>query len=133
VNDAVESYRLTVEPYPGYVHATGHGERTAANARRFLEEAYRACVERGVDALLLEMRFTGPRLAVGSIYGVISDRSMDGTALKRIAYVDGTSEDPDEPRFAEMAAQNRGVNVRLFHELEPARAWLTQRADARPR
>jgi hypothetical protein len=122
----MEPYRLVIEPHPGYVHATAYGERTAANSRRFLEEAYAACLARGVHALLLEVRFTGPSLGVGSIHGVITDRAMDGTALQRIAYVDGTSDDPDKPRFAEMVAMNRGVNVRLFRELQAARAWITE-------
>jgi hypothetical protein len=127
----MEPYRVTLEPEPDCLHATAYGERTADNARRFLEEAYAACMARGLDTLLLEVRFSGPSLGFGSIFGVISERSMDGTALKRIAYVDSTSDDPAHARFAEMVAMNRGVNVRLFRDVESARAWV-KRGDARP-
>jgi hypothetical protein len=49
--------------------------------------------------------------------------------LKRIAYVEGGSEhDPQEARFAETVARNRGVNVRLFWAVEDAEIWLCELA-----
>jgi hypothetical protein len=41
------SYELILEKRPTYLHAKVVGERTPANARRFLEEAYAACVQSG--------------------------------------------------------------------------------------
>lgn len=32
---------------------------------------------------------------------------------------------PEKMKFAETVAMNRGVNVRLFHDLETADAWLS--------
>ena len=126
----MEPYRLVIEPHAGFLHATVFGERSAESARRYLEEAYAACVEHACDALLLDVRFSGPSLGIGSIFGVISDRVLDGAALRRIAYVDNSGDDPERARFAEMVAMNRGVNVRLFRDAEAARAWLTQGRDA---
>ncbi len=118
-------YALTLEEAPGYLHAVATGERTAANARRFLEEAYRACVGLGQDALLIEVRFSGPALPLGSIFSVIKDRATDGARLRRIAYVEAGLQDDEQAKFAELVAMNRGVNVRLFADLDAAREWLT--------
>lgn len=127
-------YAMTVEENPGYVHAMATGERTAANARRFLEEAYQACVRLGRDALLVEVRFDGPSLPLGSIFAVIKDRAMDGASLRRIAYVEPNLRDAEQASFAELVALNRGVNVRLFADIAAARAWLSgEPPDRRPR
>jgi len=126
-------YAMTVEEHAGYLHATATGDRTAANALRFLEEAYQACVAMGRDSLLIEVRFTGPSLSIGSIFSVISNRSIDGAALRRIAYVEPLLENREAARFAELVAVNRGVNARLFPSVEAAGAWLSEELpDRRP-
>src|SRR5262245_2939732 len=118
------SYELTVQQRPGYVHAAATGERTPQNILRFLKEAYVACVNSGCPSLLLEMRFVGPRLSETSIFEVISDRVADGLKLRKIAYVDNAPE-LSAAFFAETVAMNRGVNVRLFPDVEAAEGWLT--------
>jgi hypothetical protein len=124
------SYQLTIEERPTYVHATAVGERTPANALRFLQEAYAACVKSGRSDLLLDMQFTGPALNTTSIYQVISDRVPNGRNLRKIAYVDSsTAFDPGMPYFAETVAVNRGVNVRLFQSVELAEKWLVGEGD----
>jgi hypothetical protein len=115
---------MTMDECPGYLHVVGEGDRTPENALRVLQDSYAACVERGRRGLLLEVRFSGPSLGVSSIYRVIGERAIDGAALGRIAYVEAQMDDPDRARFAEMVALNRGVNVRLFNDVEAARRWL---------
>ena len=51
-------------------------------------------------------------------------RAPDGSKLSRIAYVDRT-DDPAMAHFAELAARNRGVNVRLFLTVDAATLWLS--------
>jgi len=119
-------YAMTLEENPGYLHATATGERTAANALRFLREAYQACVRLHHDALLIEIRFTGASLSLGSLFGVINDRAMDGASLRRIAYVEPELRDRSHADFAELVAVNRGVNVRLFPDVDAAREWLSE-------
>jgi hypothetical protein len=118
------SYELILEKRPTYLHAKVVGERTPANARRFLEEAYAACVQSGCSALLLEMQLSGPSLNTTAILDVISQRAPDGSKLSRIAYVERT-DDPAMAHFAELAARNRGVNVRLFLTVDAATLWLS--------
>lgn len=122
-------YQLTLEERPGYLRAKVVGERTRENALRFLEEAYSACVMSGHSALLLEMRLSGPSLDTASILEVISQRAPDGMRLRKIAYVQPLVADPAMPYFAEQVAINRGVNVRLFQNVDAAAAWLSDARD----
>ena len=121
-------YRLTTEERHGYLLARVTGLRTAENAQRFLKEAYEECAKRGVAALLLEMGLTGPALDMATVFRVIANRAPDGAKLKRIAYVEPSPTDIPAALFAETVANNRGVNVRLFKDLETADHWLTEPA-----
>jgi hypothetical protein len=118
------SYHLTLEEHPGYLHAAVTGTHTPENALRFLKEAREACTQRGYNAVLLELKLAGPSLDSTSIFRVIAQRSTDATGLKKIAYVDASSRDPEKMKFAETVAINRGVNVRLFQDLAQAKEWM---------
>ena len=117
-------YHLTIEEQPAYLHAMVTGTHTPENALRFLKEVREACTQRGYTAVLLEMNLAGPSLDSTSIFRIISQRSADAVGLGKIAYVDATSRDPERMKFAETVAVNRGVNVRLFHDLAKAKAWM---------
>ena len=119
------SFNLTIDVQPTYLRARVVGDRTPQNAMRFLKEVYEACAEQGIWSLLIEMNFTGPSLDIGNIFEVISKGSRDGMKLERIAYVEASLGDIEKARFAETVAVNRGVNVRLFRDVEAAQAWLS--------
>jgi hypothetical protein len=80
----------------------------------------------GGVAELLEVNFTGPSMGITNVFEVVSEGSRDGLKLERIAYVEAGLGDVDAPRFAETVAVNRGVNVRLFRDVEAAAAWLSE-------
>ncbi|MFL6620091.1 MAG: hypothetical protein ACJ8MH_15915 [Povalibacter sp.] len=121
------TYSFIVEKKPTYLIAKGQGELTEANARRFLIDAYQACVEHNMDRLLVVMSFIGNSLGFGSVYSVIAERSHDGSMLKSIAYVDHNPAHAGETaEFAETVAINRGVNVRLFESVAAAERWLQE-------
>ncbi len=121
-------YRLTITERPSFLHASVTGPNTPQNVLRFLEQAYAACVERGQASLLLEMNLSGPSIGSASIFNVIAQRSADGAKLRKIAYVDRIERDPEKVRFAETVAVNRGVNVRVFPDIEAAAGWLCEGA-----
>jgi hypothetical protein len=118
------AYQLTLVEHPTYLHGRVTGERTGANALRFLTEMHEESVKRGITSVLIEIAFTGPSLDTGTIFSVISERSPFGAKLRKIAYVDTTDPDPRKVEFAETVALNRGVNARLFGSLEAARRWV---------
>jgi len=120
------AYQLTLEERRSHLHARVIGERTAENARRFLEETYTACVANGYSSVLLEVHLSGPSLDHTTVRGVIGDCSASGTKLRKIAYVQPVVDDPAVPYIAERAAINRGMNVRVFKDVTAAERWLTE-------
>jgi hypothetical protein len=121
-------YRLVITEHPGYLQATVSGAHNAKNALRFLTESFEAIAKSGHTSLLLEFNLSGPSLDSSSIYDVVAQRTAVAAKLRRIAYVDhsGHGRDPSKMKFAETVALNRGVNVRLFHDLEDAKRWLSE-------
>jgi hypothetical protein len=119
-------YRLTLEMHPRYLHACATGTHNAANVARMLHEVNDACVRQGITAVLLEMNFSGPSLATGSIFSLVSQGSAAAKSLRKIAYVDSSRRDFEKKKFAETVAVNRGANVRLFPGVEEAARWLAE-------
>ena len=119
-------YHLTIEERPGYLHAKVTGTHSTENLRRFLKEVREACVQRSCFSVLLETNLSGPSLGASSIFSVVSERSADAATLRRIAYVDpGSERSPEQLKFAETVAVNRGVNVRLFRTVAEAERWIS--------
>src|SRR5213078_1351367 len=98
------SYRLTVEQWRTYVHAKVVGERTPENVLRFLRDSYTACVNCGRSAVLLEMHLFGPSLTTGHVFELIATWVPDARKLRKIAYVEGSVDDPNTPAFFETVA-----------------------------
>jgi len=117
-------YQLILEERRSHLHARVIGERTAANARRFLEETYWACVANGYSSLLLEIHLCGSSLDHTTIRRVIGDYAANGAKLRKIAYVQPKAADPAAPYVAERTAIDRGVNVRVFRDVPAAERWL---------
>ena len=120
------AYELTIEERPNYVHVIAEGDRTPENAHRFLKDAWEACQRTGRTAVLLDLRLTGPPLDYADIFRVISERSADGSKLRKVAYVQSSTPDPTRPQFAETVALNRAVPARLFPDIASAARWLDE-------
>ena len=120
------SYELRLEERRSHLYAAVSGDRTPENARRFLEEAYAACVERGYSGLLLDMQLTGPSLGQDHVSRVISARAPEGAKLRKIAYVENSPGDPAMTYLAESEAISQGVNVRVFRDVPAAERWLSE-------
>jgi hypothetical protein len=65
----------------------------------------------------------------GYLRAKVVGRAPDGMRLRKIAYVQPLVADPAMPYFAEQVAINRGVNVRLFQNVDAAAAWLSEAPD----
>ena len=119
-------YQVTIEEKPAYLHAKVVGPRTPENAIRYLEEVYAACLRTGLSQVLLEMALSGPSLGPSGILRVVSERSADGSKLRKIAYVEASMDGQQRAKFAETVAINRAVNVRLFESVDQAVRWLEE-------
>lgn len=116
-------YQFSAFPHPTYLHVRATGIHGTQTVMRFMQDAYRECVARGYDSLLIEQALAGPSLGPGGIFRIVQDRLASGLSLRRIAYVDTFGRD-DGRRFVEDVARNRGINIRSFASLEEARGWL---------
>jgi hypothetical protein len=119
-------YQLTIEDRPTYLHAKVVGPRTPENAIRYLEEVHAACLRAGRSQVLPEMALSGPSLGPSGILRVVSERSADGSKLRKIAYVEASMDGQQRAEFAETVAINRAVNVRLLDAVEDAVRWLEE-------
>jgi hypothetical protein len=119
-------YRLVITEQPDYLHAAVTGTHNPENALRFLTESFEACFRLGRSSLLLEFNLSGKSLDSTSIFDVVSKRTAQAVKLRKIAYYDNSERDLAKVKFAETVARNRGVNVRLFRDLEAAKSWLTE-------
>ena len=126
--DADGSGELVVDvaERPGYLHVTVTGRNTAANVRKYLLDIHEACVQRKCTVVLIEENLQGPGLGIGTIHDIVSQASKNTRpVVTKIAYVDANKEHPPGPMgFAETVAVNRGVNVRVFPDVDRARLWL---------
>lgn len=122
---ATAEFHVTFVNHPTFVHAKAEGPRTPENTLRFLREAHAACVVAGVRDVLVEMSLTGPGFETSTIYKIVNQRAPEGVKLRRIAYVENA---PAATRtsFVEDLAVNRGVNVKLFGDVDAAKRWLTE-------
>ena len=120
-----KSYKLTLTPKFGYVHAVATGENSLENMKAYLEDVVRECAARGDRRVLVEERFVGPRLGMVDIFDLASAVSERARGLfEAIAYVDINAENDVNAKFGENVAVNRGLRVRVFRTVEDAASWL---------
>jgi hypothetical protein len=112
-------------PNPARISPPERRAHTASNARQFFIDAYEACVRLNHSAVLLEMNFVAPSMSTLSLFGVVTERAAQGRQLRKVAYVDASSERTLEQKmFAETVARNRGVNVCFFRSVAEAQEWM---------
>jgi len=114
-----------------YVYVTATGEFSLDEAQRsFLEMLESVARFKSTKVLFDGRMLVGePKVMERFYYGEFAARSVANFASRgvspatRFAYV---LEEPllDPERFGETVALNRGMRVRAFDNLEPARAWL---------
>jgi hypothetical protein len=125
------SMELEICPEPGFLRVGARGEFSLEEARRTFLEMLEAVALHKVRKVLFDGRALAgePMTMERFYYGEFAARSVANFASRgvspatRFAYV---LEEPmlDPERFGETVALNRGMRVRAFDNLEPARAWL---------
>jgi hypothetical protein len=124
--DSAGDVVIDIAERPGYLHVTVTGRNNAANVRKYLVNIHEACIQRKCTIVLIEENLQGPGLGIGAIHDIVSQASKKTRpVVTKIAYVDVNKEHPPGPMgFAETVAVNRGVNVRVFSDVDKARLWL---------
>jgi hypothetical protein len=120
------AYAVAVEPKPGYLHVRVTGENSAETVRGYLADVLRECIQRRCPAVLIEEDLRGPGLKLLEIFQIASQGPQDAWPHVRwIAYLDANPEHSQvDMKFAATTATNRGLNVRVFTDVDAAARWL---------
>ena len=118
-------YSLSADPKEGYLHIRVKGENNPATARRYIKDIIAVCTAEGCPNVLIEEDLVGPRLGVGDIFAIISEKTEAVRPVIRLmAFVDVNATSPTNMKFGEDVAVNRGVTVRVFDAVPEAEKWL---------
>jgi hypothetical protein len=114
---------LEIQVKPDYILVTYTGEFNVAAAERAIDGSLQAGSTHNLSKILIDCRRMTGRLSIMDRYQVaVSGQRMAGK-LTRVALVRQEEGSPLD-RFTETVARNRGVNLKLFSEIDEAVAWL---------
>ena len=122
------NFKITILEKNGYLHFRVWGKNTPENVMAYLAEVYKECLRLNCPFVLIEENLQGPSVSMAAIMDIISKSSKQTwPVVQRIAYVDVN---PDHSsslmKFAETAAVNRAVNVRVFSSVDVAERWISE-------
>jgi hypothetical protein len=120
------AYQFRLTRKPGYLHVRVTGDNTEETVMGYLKDVLEACRKNDCPHVLIEENLEGPGLGLAEIYGVVGEGSRKiWPIIQRVAYVDvNPAHDRGNLQFAETAAKNRSVNMRLFRTVAEAEAWI---------
>src|SRR5215471_13855626 len=120
------SIQFQIEEMPDYLAVRFTGTGAVEDVPQPFELIAEYCIRANKNKLLLD--FTGAR-GYGKLY--LADRYFFGEQaqifaryeLGKVAVI-ARPERVDPEKFADVVAQNRGINLRSFTNVEEAREWL---------
>jgi hypothetical protein len=108
----------------GYVESTYLGTYSIQQFGTQIEHSARACTERNIDRLLVDItRLVGYRPTTLERYKIGSQGASASRGLAKVAVL-GTWEQVGKDQFASTVARNKGLAVSVFLKREEAIAWL---------
>ena len=117
-----------ITPAGKYLSVRLSGAPTEADARRMLVELRRSSIEAKVDCALFELQVAFGLDPV-TVFALVRDLMSIGFPVTyRFALLLLDEAAAESAQFGETAALNRGWQVRVFRERQPAIAWLEARA-----
>lgn len=121
--DTTKPYRLTFEQRDGYLYAYVEGEEDSYDISiAYWQETADEAKRLGVGSVLIEENITGTG-SVLDAYRFAADIARMG--FGRVAFVDRQLDHQEVNAFAELVALNRGLNCKIFNDINAAEAWLS--------
>ena len=122
-------YSFVTTRQEGYLHARIRGKNDVATHLRYIDDVVQACAKAKCPNVLIEENLEGPRLSLGDIFQVISEKiGSVRSVVEAFAFVDVNAESsPSNQSFGEDVAVNRGVKVRAFPTVAEAERWLREK------
>jgi hypothetical protein len=122
--DSDKTYQLEFERRSDYLLVRVTGQNTAETVAQYLQDLKAECHKHQCFRVLIDEQLEGKRLDIGEVFAIASDGAMDAMGLfQAIAYVEPKMGEMGD--FAENAAVNRGMPVRMFATVAEADEWLT--------
>ena len=122
------SIHYDFEPRDGVMYAVGHGlENSIEEDKQLSLELIRACKKHGCVLLLVDdtdVTYTSSTLALYELAKFYNDSHFQRD-LRKIALLPHPRFKEDN-EFYETAVRNRGLNLRVFYDIERAAAWLAE-------
>jgi hypothetical protein len=109
-----------------FLRADVHEQLDLPASRELLRQLAAACVEDPGRHILVDVRDAGPgRLTSSDLFELVQAlRELGLGLLNRIAILRRLHDTFDRPRFFEMLATERGIQVAVFDDFEAAFNWL---------
>jgi hypothetical protein len=120
------AYQLSIEPHPGWLHASVAGDNTPETVLRYMMEIRATCLRSGIFNVLIVVNLDGPGISMLEVYKVIAKTVDSAVGLgMHVAYVDlNPLHSQANMLLAENVAMTRGIPVRTFGDVDQAREWL---------
>lgn len=123
------AYQFTFEEHEGVVKVIVTGERISGEKIKLAEEAWEKvaqfCMHKGLSRILIISQVTG-NLPPLDAYQISTN--LENLGLRKnwkIAFVNQDLESLTDIQFAEIVAQNRGINARMFNQEAEAWTWIS--------
>ena len=118
-------YTIVFEDYPNYLYALVHGEQYGYDVLAgFLREIADECIKRGFSQVLIEENISATA-SKDDVFRIATELPKLGFSEIRLAYIDRFSEQKEINEYGREVAEDRGVDVRIFTNLEEANRWLS--------
>lgn len=111
------------------VYAIGHGtEDNLEQNKEITQTLIRACEEHRCSLLLVDDRDVKYTASILSLYELGEFYKTTGASrkVKKVAVLADSSY-KESNDFFETTSRNRGVNLRVFYQMENAEAWLLEK------
>ena len=123
-NDSDKPYRLTFEHRPEYLYAYVEGDEDSyeISATYWREIAEECRANKYTRVLIVEDIVESGTMA--DAYQLSSELPQMGYMGIKVAFVDKYIEQQDLNQFGELVAVNRGINGKIFNDVDEAEKWL---------
>ena len=122
------SVQLQIEEMSGYLAARFVGEGVANDVLQQFAFIAEHCKRANFKRLLIDVTAAHNKNSIGAVSRLIrfnfADKSQVFACLTIKVAVVARPEHLDPQRFGELVAQNRGVNLRGFTDVQSAEEWL---------
>lgn len=123
-NESEKPYRLTFEHRPSYLYAYVEGDEDSyeISAMYWRETASECKTHKYTKVLIVEDIVENGTMA--EAYQLSSDLPQMGYLGIKVAFVDKYLEQQELNQFGELTAVNRGINGKVFNDIDEAEKWL---------